>query len=68
MLPSCLILRLIGATSYLALSLILWGALNIGMAFIKSAWALILVRSCLVSQSIGELRYFVVMHLFSRVL
>lgn len=35
--PSCLVLRLLGATRYLSLSLILWGAITISMAFIQNA-------------------------------
>jgi small-conductance mechanosensitive channel len=48
--PSCLILRLLGATRYLALSLILWGAITIGMAFITNAYELIILRFFLVSK------------------
>ncbi|CAF3603156.1 unnamed protein product [Rotaria sp. Silwood1] len=42
--PSSLILRLLGATRYLSLSLISWGAITIGMAFVTNARQLIVLR------------------------
>ncbi|CAF2565556.1 unnamed protein product [Rotaria sp. Silwood2] len=42
--PSCLILRLLGATRYLSLSLTSWGAITMGMAFVKNARELIILR------------------------
>ena len=42
--PSNIFMRYIGPTSYLSLSLLAWGALTIGMTFIKNALQLIIVQ------------------------
>ncbi|CAF1174184.1 unnamed protein product [Rotaria sordida] len=42
--PSTLLLRFLGPTRYLSLSLILWGGLTIGMAFAKNSQQLLIVR------------------------
>ncbi|CAF3389235.1 unnamed protein product [Rotaria socialis] len=42
--PSSLILRLLGTTRYLSLSLISWGAITIGMAFVTNARQVIILR------------------------
>jgi MFS family permease len=50
--PSSLILRLLGTTRYLSLSLILWGAITISMAFVTNAAQFITLRFLLVSEQI----------------
>ncbi|CAF1060970.1 unnamed protein product [Rotaria sordida] len=42
--PSTLLLRFLGPTRYLSLSLILWGGITIGMAFVKNSQQLLIVR------------------------
>ena len=47
--PSTLLLRIIGPTQYLSLSVILWGSVTIGMAFVKDAQQILITRVLLVS-------------------
>ncbi|CAF1008862.1 unnamed protein product [Rotaria sordida] len=42
--PSTLLLRFLGPTRYLSLSLILWGSVTVGMAFVKNSQQLLIVR------------------------
>ena len=50
--PSNILMRYIGPTSYLSLSMIVWGSLTVGMAFIKNALHLKVLRFLLVSDLI----------------
>jgi hypothetical protein len=47
--PSTLVLRLFGPTRYLSLSLIVWGGITVGMAFVSNAQQLLIARFLLVS-------------------
>jgi uncharacterized membrane protein len=47
--PSTLLLRFFGPTRYLSLSLILWGGITVGMAFVTNAQQLLIARFLLVS-------------------
>ncbi|CAF1068887.1 unnamed protein product [Rotaria sordida] len=42
--PGTLLLRFLGPTRYLSLSLILWGGITVGMAFVKNSQQLLIVR------------------------
>ncbi|CAF1518703.1 unnamed protein product [Rotaria sordida] len=42
--PSTLLLRCLGPTRYLSLSLILWGGVTVGMAFVKNSQQLLIAR------------------------
>jgi hypothetical protein len=46
--PSILLLRIIGPTRYLSWSMIAWGSITIGMAFVKNARELLALRFLLV--------------------
>ena len=48
--PSNIFMRYIGPTSYLSLSVLIWGTLTIGMAFVKDVQDLIIVQILLVSE------------------
>ena len=47
--PSNILIRYIGPTGYLSLSMIVWGSLTVGMAFIKNALHLQILQFLLVS-------------------
>ncbi|CAF0923364.1 unnamed protein product [Rotaria sordida] len=42
--PSTLLLRFLGPTRYLSLSMILWGGVTVGMAFVNNSQQLLIVR------------------------
>ena len=48
--PSNILMRCIGSSLYLSLSLLAWGSISVGMAFVKNARELLAVRFFLVSQ------------------
>lgn len=47
--PSNLLLRFIGSTPYLVLSMLAWGSLTVGMTFVTNGYQLLIVRFFLVS-------------------
>lgn len=49
--PSNIFMRYIGPTGHLSLSMLAWGSLTIGMAFVKTARDLLAVQALLVRNS-----------------
>ncbi len=47
--PSNILMRYLGPTRYLSVSMIAWGSITVGMAFVKNASELLPVRFILVS-------------------
>jgi hypothetical protein len=49
--PSTILMRYLGSTRYLSLSMLTWGGISVGIAFVRNARELLAVRFLLVSES-----------------
>jgi hypothetical protein len=47
-------MRYLGPTLYLSLSMLAWGGITVGMAFVRNARELLAIRVLLVSESNGS--------------